>query len=35
MITGSEMAVVDANAAGLGIPQKQLMESSGTQSSCQ
>ena len=29
MITGSEMAVVDANAAGLGIPQKQLMESSG------
>ena len=29
MITGSEMAVVDANAAGLGIPRKQLMESSG------
>ena len=29
MITGSEMAVVDANAAGLGVPQKQLMESSG------
>jgi hydroxyethylthiazole kinase-like uncharacterized protein yjeF len=29
MITGSEMAVVDANAAALGVPQKQLMESSG------
>ena len=29
MITGSEMGVVDANAAGLGVPQKQLMESSG------
>ena len=29
MITGSEMAVVDANAAALGIPRKQLMESSG------
>ena len=29
MITGSEMAVVDANAAGLGIPRAQLMESSG------
>jgi len=29
MITGSEMAVVDANAAGLGVPRKQLMESSG------
>lgn len=29
MITGSEMAVVDANAAALGVSQKQLMESSG------
>jgi NAD(P)H-hydrate epimerase len=29
MLTGSEMAVVDANAAALGVPQKQLMESSG------
>ena len=29
MITGSEMAVIDANAAALGIPRKQLMESSG------
>jgi len=29
MITGSEMAVVDANAAALGVPRKQLMESSG------
>jgi len=29
MITGSEMAVVDENAAALGVPQKQLMESSG------
>jgi NAD(P)H-hydrate epimerase len=29
MLTGSEMAVVDANAAGLGVPRKQLMESSG------
>ena len=29
MISGSEMAVVDANAAALGIPRKQLMESSG------
>lgn len=29
MISGSEMAVVDANAAALGISQKQLMESSG------
>ena len=29
MITGSEMAVVDENAAALGVPRKQLMESSG------
>jgi NAD(P)H-hydrate epimerase len=29
MIAGSEMAVVDANAAALGVAQKQLMESSG------
>jgi hydroxyethylthiazole kinase-like uncharacterized protein yjeF len=29
MISGSEMAVVDANAAALGVPRKQLMESSG------
>jgi len=29
MITGSEMAVVDANAAALGVSRKQLMESSG------
>jgi NAD(P)H-hydrate epimerase len=29
MITANEMAVVDANAAALGIPRKQLMESSG------
>lgn len=29
MITGSEMAIVDANAAALGVPRKQLMESSG------
>lgn len=29
MITGSEMAIVDANAGALGVPQKQLMESSG------
>ncbi|MXR52157.1 NAD(P)H-hydrate dehydratase [Halovenus sp. WSH3] len=29
MIAGSEMAVVDANAAALGVPRKQLMESSG------
>jgi len=29
MITGSEMGVVDANAAALGVPRKQLMESSG------
>ena len=29
MIPGSEMAVVDANAAALGVPRKQLMESSG------
>lgn len=29
MITAGEMAVVDANAAALGIPRKQLMESSG------
>jgi hydroxyethylthiazole kinase-like uncharacterized protein yjeF len=29
MIRGSEMAVVDANAAALGVPRKQLMESSG------
>jgi NAD(P)H-hydrate epimerase len=29
MITASEMAVVDANAAALGVPRKQLMESSG------
>jgi len=29
MIRGSEMAVVDENAAVLGVPRKQLMESSG------
>ena len=29
MITGSEMAIVDENAAALGVSQKQLMESSG------
>lgn len=29
MITGSDMAVVDANAEALGVPRKQLMESSG------
>jgi NAD(P)H-hydrate epimerase len=29
MITGSEMAIVDRNAAALGVSQKQLMESSG------
>lgn len=29
MITGSEMAVVDANAEALSVPRKQLMESSG------
>jgi len=29
MITGSEMAVVDANAEALGVSRKQLMESSG------
>ena len=29
MLTGSEMAVVDANAAALSVPRKQLMESSG------
>ena len=29
MLTGSEMAVVDANAEAVGVPRKQLMESSG------
>ncbi|MFP4625453.1 MAG: NAD(P)H-hydrate dehydratase [Natronomonas sp.] len=29
MITSDEMAVVDENAAALGVPQKQLMESAG------
>jgi len=29
VITGQEMAVIDANAAALGVPRKQLMESSG------
>ncbi|AFZ71630.1 bifunctional ADP-dependent NAD(P)H-hydrate dehydratase/NAD(P)H-hydrate epimerase [Natronobacterium gregoryi] len=29
MITGSRMAAVDENAAALGVPRKQLMESSG------
>ena len=29
MIRGSEMAVVDENAAAMGVPRKQLMESSG------
>lgn len=29
MISGPEMAVVDANAEALGVPRKQLMESSG------
>src|SRR6056297_1985394 len=29
MITSERMAQVDANAAALGVPQKQLMESSG------
>jgi len=28
-ITGQEMAVIDANAAALGVPRKQLMEASG------
>jgi len=30
MISSEEMAVVDANAAALGVPRKQLMESSGS-----
>ncbi|WP_299236157.1 NAD(P)H-hydrate dehydratase [Natronomonas sp.] len=30
MISSDEMAVVDANAAALGVPRKQLMESSGS-----
>jgi len=30
MITSQEMAVVDANAEALGVPRKQLMESSGS-----
>ena len=30
MITSTEMAVVDANAEALGVPRKQLMESSGS-----
>jgi NAD(P)H-hydrate epimerase len=30
MITADEMAVVDENAAALGVPRKQLMESSGS-----
>ncbi|QLD87817.1 NAD(P)H-hydrate dehydratase [Natronomonas salina] len=30
MITSDEMAVVDANAEALGVPRKQLMESSGS-----
>jgi len=29
MISGSEMAIVDENAEALGVPRKQLMESSG------
>ncbi|WP_336330534.1 NAD(P)H-hydrate dehydratase [Haloarcula sp. CGMCC 1.2071] len=29
MLTGSEMGVIDENAAALGVPRKQLMESSG------
>jgi len=29
MISGSEMAVIDENAEALGVPRKQLMESSG------
>ena len=29
MITGTRMGAVDANAAALGVPRKQLMESSG------
>jgi NAD(P)H-hydrate epimerase len=29
MISSDRMAVVDANAAALGVPRKQLMESSG------
>ncbi len=29
MISGTEMGVVDENAAALGVPRKQLMESSG------
>ncbi|MBX0293753.1 NAD(P)H-hydrate dehydratase [Haloarcula nitratireducens] len=29
MLTGTEMGVVDENAAALGVPRKQLMESSG------
>jgi len=29
MIAPAEMAILDANAAALGIPRKQLMESSG------
>lgn len=29
MLTGSEMGVVDANAAALGVPGEQLMESAG------
>jgi NAD(P)H-hydrate epimerase len=29
MLSSEEMAVVDANAAALGVPRKQLMESSG------
>ncbi|WP_058995441.1 bifunctional ADP-dependent NAD(P)H-hydrate dehydratase/NAD(P)H-hydrate epimerase [Haloarcula sp. CBA1127] len=29
MLTGSEIGVVDENAAALGVPRKQLMESSG------
>jgi len=29
MITTDRMAAVDANAAALGVPRKQLMESSG------
>jgi NAD(P)H-hydrate epimerase len=29
VITGNEMAVIDANAAALGVPRKQLMESAG------
>jgi len=29
MLTGSEMAVIDENSEALGVPRKQLMESSG------